>query len=325
MPTLDVARPEQIEAVYEESHALWGAGLDLSGYLGLWEDLKRTAWGRERLQFLVWADDAGEILSSLKLYAPRVRLAGRTARACAIGAVFTPRSRRRLGHAAAMLGRILENAAAAGDGPAMLFSDIGTAYYASLGFRPLPAEEVHGSLARALRAPAGWSLRPMAAGDLGAVAESHDAWCEGRPIAVLRDPAHWRFLIERARSFFARFDGSDLGRRYRVALRDGRFAGYVVAVEGEGEWELREAGAVDADPETLAGVLRTAAADARERGMRTVFGWIPPSQVALVPEWRLRRTARIRAIPMLRSLDGSPLPAGLSDAESAFLPYLDQF
>jgi hypothetical protein len=325
VPTLDVARPDEIEAVYHESHALWGAGLDLAGYLGLWDDLQRTAWGRNHLRFLVWRDDDGSVLSSMKLYAPRVRWLGRIARACAIGAVFTPRARRRRGHAAAMLARVLEGAASAGDAPAMLFSDIGTAYYASLGFRSLPAEEAHGSLARAPRAPAGWTLRPMTAGDLEAVAEAHDAWCEGRAIAVLRDVTHWRFLVDRARSYFERFDGSDLRRRYRVAMRDGRFAGYVVAVEGEGEWELREAGAAGADPDTLVGVLRTAAADAREQGLRTVFGWIPPSQAALVPEWRLRRTARIRAIPMLRSLDGTPLPSEPPDAESAFLPYLDQF
>jgi predicted N-acetyltransferase YhbS len=325
VPTLNVARSDQIEAVYEESHALWGAGLDFSGYHGLWEDLQRTAWGRDHLRFLVWADGEGRILSSMKLYRPRVRIDGRTSRACAIGAVFTPRALRRRGHAAAMLVRVLEEAAAAGDGPAMLFSDIGVGYYASLGFRPLPSEEAHGSLVRAPKAPEGWSLRPMLPEDLPAVAEAHDAWCAGRPVAVLRDLAHWRFLLERARSYFARFDGSDLSRRYRVALRDGRFAGYVVAVEGEGEWELREAGSVGGDPDTLAALLRVAAADARGRGLRTVFGWIPRSQAALVPEWRLRHVARMRALPMLRPLDGSSLRPDLLDAEAAFLPYLDQF
>jgi predicted N-acetyltransferase YhbS len=325
VPTLNVARPDQIEAVYEESHALWGAGLDFSGYHGLWEDLQRTAWGRDHLRFLVWTDGDGHILSSMKLYRPRVRLQGRTRRACAIGAVFTPRALRRRGHAAAMLGRVLEEATAAGDGPAMLFSDIGTGYYASLGFRALPSEEAHGTLSRSPKAPAGWSLRPMLPDDLPAVVEAHDAWCATRPIAVLRDVAHWRFLLERARSYFARFDGSDLSRRYRVAMRDGRFAGYVVAVEGEGEWELREAGAADADPDALAALLRVAASDARGRGLTTVFGWIPRSQADLVPEWRLRHAARMRAIPMLRELDGSRLPADLLDAEAAFLPYLDQF
>lgn len=325
MPTLDVAVPDQIEAVYEQSHALWGAGLDLGDYLGLWEDLKRTAWGRERLRFLVWREDDGRILSSMKLYSPRVRLGDRIATACAIGAVFTPRALRRRGYAAAMLARVLEEATAAGETPAMLFSDIGTAYYASLGFCALPAEEAHGSLARVPRAPAGWALRPMEPEDLQGVAEAHDAGCEGRAVAVIRDLPHWRFLLERARSYFARFDGSDLRRRYRVALRDGRFAGYVVAVEGDGEWELREAGSVGGDRDALAAVLRTAAAEARAQGARSVFGWIPRSHAELVPEWRLRQAERIRAVPMLRTLDGSPLPPALADSEAAFLPYLDQF
>lgn len=326
MSILSVARPSQIEAVYRESHALWGAGLSSVDYLAMWDDLSATAWGRRYFRFLVWHDERGGVLSSMKLYRPGVRVFGRTRRACAIGAVFTPREQRGRGHAAAMLARVLEEAREAGDGPAILFSDIGTGYYEHLGFHALPAEEAIGALGRAVgRPPAGWTLRPMTPEDLDAVRDAHDAWCADRPLAFLRDQAHWRFVIERARSYFARFDGSGLERRYRVALRDGRFAGYVVSVESAGDWDLREAGAPGNDPEAIACVLRTAAFEARSAGMRRVFGWIPRGWAALVPEWRLKFDARLRAVPMICPTDGPLDVAALADGEAAFIPYLDQF
>jgi GNAT superfamily N-acetyltransferase len=292
----------------------------------MWGHLQDTPWGRKYFRFLVWHDDQGRILSSMKLYRPNVRLGDRQRRACAIGAVFTPREERGRGHAASMLERVLEEAREAGDGPAILFSDIGTGYYELLGFRALPAEEAFGTLGRAsAKAPAGWSLRPMLPDDLDAVREAHDAWCARRPLAFLRDSLHWQFLLERARTYFNRFDRSGLERRYRVAMRAGRFAGYVVSVEGGSDWDLREVGAVGDDPEALVCILRAAAADARAAGMRRVFGWIPRAFAALVPEWKLRHERRQRAIPMLRPTDGPVDLAQVSSLEDAFVPYLDQF
>lgn len=325
MPTLSVARREQFEEVYRQSHALWGAGLTVTDYKGMWDDLQATTWGRRYFRFLVWHDEQGRVLSSLKLYRPRVRVFGREHRACAIGAVFTPSSHRRKGHAAAMLARVIEEARDTGDSPALLFSDIGTPYYEALGFQSLPAEEAVGTLSRGgARPPEGWSLRPMRADDLDRVVAVHDAWCAKRTLAVIRDRSHWEFLIERARSYFARFDGSPLDRRYRIATRDGRFAGYVISVEGDGDWELREAGAEEGDPEALACILRTAAADARAAGCRRVYGWLPREWAPLVPEWKLRFEPRLRAIPMILRLDGGNAER-FSHPEDAFFPYLDQF
>jgi hypothetical protein len=44
-----------------------------------------------------------------------------------------------------------------------------------------------------------------------------------------------------------------------------------------------------------------------------------------VPAWRLRSQPRLRAIPMIQSLDGRELPQGLSSLGGAYIPYLDQF
>jgi predicted N-acetyltransferase YhbS len=322
MPSLEVATDEQIAAVHRESHALWGAGLDRRAYDGMWSELRATPWGARHLSHRVLLDDDGAILSSAKVYRPLVRVGGVAGRCSAVGALFTPRRRRGRGHGRTLLAALVDEARARGEDVVLLFSDIGTPYYAAMGFRAVPAEEASGSLRHApRRRSAGIELRPMTRDDLDDVVECHRAACAGRPVAIVRDREHWDFLMARAEIFFARLDGSDLSRRYRVAARDGRVAGYLVSAEGEGEWNLREAAAADGDAETLRAILDLGAADARERGMVGVYGWLPRETADLVPEWRLRFEPRRRAIPMVLPLGNA---ATLDDA-SFFFPYLDQF
>jgi hypothetical protein len=175
------------------------------------------------------------------------------------------------------------------------------------------------------RARNGVAFRTMTLDDLDAVAATHAAATESRPIAVLRDRDHWEFLLERAAAFFRRLDGSDLSRRFMIALDGPRPIGYVVAVSAPGEWNLRESEAYDRAPDTLARILTAAAADASSASASTVWGWIPREIWPLVPAWRLRSQPRLRAIPMIQSLDGRELPQGLSSLGGAYIPYLDQF
>src|SRR5262245_29031342 len=316
MPSLALATEEQIAAVHRESHALWGAGLDRSGYDAMWAELRRTPWAARYLSHHVLLGEDGEILSSAKLYRPLLRIGEVTGRCSAIGALFTPRRLRRRGHGRALVEALVARARGRGDRAVLLFCDIGTAYYAAMGFRAVAAEEASGTLRHSRRArPDGLALRPMTAEDLDEVVACHRSACAGRAVAVLRDREHWEFLMARARCFFARLDGSDLSRRFRVAVRDGHFAGYVVSAEGDGEWNLREAASTDADPEILRAILELGAAHAREQGMVGVYGWLPREIADLVPGWRIRYEPRSRAIPMV---------LGIGDGD-AFFPYLDQF
>ena len=234
MSSLTVAREEQIDAIYAESHAVWGSDLDPGDYRALWTDLARTPWGREFATFCVWSYDRGRVLSSAKVYRPRLRICGRTGRTSVSGAVFTPAARRNRGHAGEIVREMIAQAAERGDQAAMLFSDIGVEYYASFGFRPLPAGEEWGSLPAPARDLAGLTLRPLVEADLPSVHRAHAEFCETRPIAVLRDDAHWHFIHERSVRFFERLNNPDLRMRRQVAERDGRFAGYLFTIEGRG-------------------------------------------------------------------------------------------
>ncbi len=326
MPRFVTPTAEQIRSVLRESHALWGAGLSVADYVGMWEEMAESRWGRAWYSWRALVDDQGSVLSSLKLYRPALRLGEAKGRAAAIGAVFTPRALRRRGHAAELIRAVLDEAVERGDRSALLFTDIGTEYYRALGFTPLPCEDAVGTLAgAATRAPRGVTFRAMTVDDIDAVASAYDASCAGRPIAFLRDRDHWEFLLLRAATFFRRLDHSDLERRFMIAMESSRPIGYLVAVFGPGEWNLREAEAFDHDPGTLARILAAGAADASAAQATTVWGWIPRAVWPHVSAWRLRARPRLRAIPMIRALGGYELPDRLDTVDGAFIPYLDQF
>jgi GNAT superfamily N-acetyltransferase len=317
---------EQVRTVLVESHATWGAGLSTPDYVGMWEEMADSRWARAWYSWRALVDDDGRVLSSLKLYRPALRLGETTGRATAIGAVFTPRALRRRGHAATLLRAVLDEAVRREDTAALLFTDIGTDYYRAFGFTPLSCEDALGSIVGAAARPAnGVTFRSMTVDDLEAVSRAQHAAAAGRPIAILRDRDHWEFLLLRAATFFRRLDGSGVERRFMIAMEASRPIGYLVAVLGPGEWNLREAEAFDGNPVTLARLLDAGAADANAASATTVWGWIPREIWPLVPSWRFRAQPRVRAIPMILALDGRGLPAEAGTIDGAFVPYLDQF
>jgi len=164
----------------------------------MWEELAESPWGRTSYAWRVWVGDDGEVLSSLKLYRPRLRLGESTRRSRAIGAVFTPRPYRGNGFAAQLIRAVLEEEPGAADEPAFLFTDIGIGYYASFGFAALPCEDALGTLGNHSGAGVrGVHLRTMTAADLDEVGRAHERGCRDRPIAsapggtssVITDPA----------------------------------------------------------------------------------------------------------------------------------------
>ena len=326
MSQLALAREEQVDEIYRQSHRLWGAGLCYEDYRGLWDDVTRTPWAQRHVRFQVWADARGRILSSMKLYRPRVRWFGRTTRAAVIGAIFTPESRRRRGHASRMMRAAIEEARGRGDGLALLFSDIGSRYYASLGFRELPAQEQWGRLpAPGNGSGTRWELREMSETDFAAVVAAHDGFCRKRPIAVLRDVEHWRFLRARSERFFERLGDPSIRQQFRIALRDGRFAGYLISVEGGQEWNVREVGAVAGNPVGMAAILRLGADRARRDGLRSFYGWLPPPLLDHLDGWNVRQRARSRALPMVLVLGDDVEPSTPTTPGAAYLPFQDQF
>ena len=323
--SLTVARDDQLESIYRESHALWGSGLSAEDYLGLWRELTDTEWARRHAGMYVWHDDAGQVLSSVKLYRPELRVGDRVCRATIISALFTPSAHRGCGHASRLVEAVLAHAHERGDPLALLFSDIDPEFYRRLGFRALPAQEQWGTLPTDPCPPAGWSLRPRVGPDLAAISCAHLESGRSRPLAMIRDAHHWSFLDVRSSRFFERLDDPRLTYRQQIALRGEEFAGYLITVEGRGEWNVREVGAVEGSPGTMATILRLGAQQTQAARLRGFYGWLPPGVAEQLPDWRIHNRRRHRAVPMVRGLDEGLDLSGLTTPDAAYLAFQDQY
>src|SRR5262245_12410866 len=130
-----------LQQVLDHSYPLWHEGLSRPAYGRYYAGQLATPWGRHHLQRFALVD-RGDVLASAKLYSLDASLDGRPARVAGIGALFTSPAHRGRGHAAALVERLLERAAADGADMALLFSIIGADYYARLGFEPVATPDL---------------------------------------------------------------------------------------------------------------------------------------------------------------------------------------
>ena len=89
----------------------------------------------------------GEVVTSLGGYPLKLSVAGERCKAIGIGAVYTQSAYRARGFAALLMRDVLHKAHAAGCRYALLYSDIGPAYYEKLGFQNIDCPEFFISLA----------------------------------------------------------------------------------------------------------------------------------------------------------------------------------
>jgi GNAT superfamily N-acetyltransferase len=188
---------EERAAYLRGIHPIWGGLLDETRFLAFQRRLADAPEAQGRYRILGWFDD-GRLLSALKVYELQGAAAGRIARIVGIGAVYTPPSLRRRGHAFAMLRTALERARISGAHAALLFSDIDVTYYERLGFRPVESREASVDLAQ-LPKPAG-GFRSAMAGDEPALARifAFPRASEQR-LHLLRDEWTVRFQLRRLR------------------------------------------------------------------------------------------------------------------------------
>jgi GNAT superfamily N-acetyltransferase len=168
MPRLVTADAYLIERILDGTHALWSEGLSRSDYSRWQKAQMDSAWGQRHLRRVALVD-GDELLSSAKRYDLIADIGGGRLSVLGIGAVFTPLVHRGRGHARHLIEALTTAAGRAGCRVALLFSEIGPAYYKSMGFEVVRRDEV------AFEAAAGHPRIPGArsgdATDLPAMAE----------------------------------------------------------------------------------------------------------------------------------------------------------
>jgi len=135
----DLAGAER-DAYFRGVHPIWGGGLSEDRFVAFQRRLAEAGEAGDRHR-LIGLFDGTRLLAAMKAYDLLGSCAANPLRILGIGAVFTPPPLRRRGHARRMLELAIAEYAAHGAQAAILFSDIGTAYYERLGFRALRSEE----------------------------------------------------------------------------------------------------------------------------------------------------------------------------------------
>jgi predicted acetyltransferase len=237
--------------------------------------------GRLRVAGLRNAD--GVIVSSLKRYDMQLSTPRGPVSAVGIGAVFTPLEDRRQGHAARLIGALLERAKQEGKGAGVLYSDISPDYYARLGFITLEHRQWTAATDELPGMISGLELRPCS--DAERLLRLYERSWRGPCVRIKRDDLSWRYWSWRQSLPSA-----------QLLQRGGTDIGYAVVSHYRDTLWVADAALAEDSPEPL---WRAFHKLAHERGLTRVAGWLREGQAGGTFQPR----AREQCIPMLAPLD----------------------
>jgi GNAT superfamily N-acetyltransferase len=284
--TVTAADPALHEQILDLTYPLWGEGLTRQAY-GAWNrGQMSTAWGRTHLERVALVD-AGRLLSSAKRYYFDALVSGVRQRVLGVGAVFTPPERRGQGHARVLIDEMLSQAAPAGTGWALLFSEIGAAYYEQMGFAPLPRSISTLMVREKPGAPATF-VRAGETADLPFIAELSAGYAQGAGVALDRTADLIGFGIARKRLLAGLGPEGMRHLEFFVTEEGGRPAAYVVISRGPAGVVLQECGDRDPTGARVGAMLQVLQAREPSLQREPIRAWLPsdfrPPQVLVVDE-----------------------------------------
>lgn len=157
-----------------------------------------TAWGRDHLRRLALLDGA-TLLASAKRYDFDALIDGRPTQVLGIGAVFTPVAQRGHGQASALIDAMCDDAVARRCTHALLFSEIGAAFYERHGFVVMPDDEIALEVLPKRGGAPAVLVRSGDRRDLEHVSAISMRYAEGKAFALDRPPALIEYGIARRR------------------------------------------------------------------------------------------------------------------------------
>src|SRR5581483_9940476 len=264
-----------LDQILSATYDLWHEGLSRKAYTTYYTGQRKTPWGARHLHR--WAlIDGGAVLASAKVYDLEATLDERPVRVFGIGGVFTQPTHRGRGYARLLLERLIERGASDGFDLALLFSEMGAEYYASLGFTTIPTSTLslrvredarRGAPATLVRAGDDRDLADIAAMD-----------------AVRAQP--FRFHVNRTRDFVQ----YSIAKRRLLAglgpagLRHGQFfiaeegasaVAYVSIMQRGDEWTIDAAGDRDPAGARLGAIMQALIAREPSERRPTIRGSLP--------------------------------------------------
>ena len=288
----------RLEAILDDTYPIWGEGLSRHAY-GAWNRAQMaTDWGRHSLERVALVD-GNRVLASAKRYLFDARIGGAATRVLGIGAVFTPPALRGRGAARQLIEELMTAAAADGFGHALLFSEIGPAYYERLGFVALERRRYALTTIEKAGAPATF-VRSGEAADLPAVAELSSVYAARAGFALERTPELIQFAIARKRLLAGLGPAGMREAEFFVAEEGYRAAAYVVITRGPEGLTLQECGDRDPTGARVGAILQVLAAREPAGRPPVLRGWLPAD--FRPPQTRILEDTAASEVMMLRPL-----------------------
>lgn len=319
--TLTPATGSLLDAILCDTFAIWNDGLSAPAYEQLWRGQLKTAWGSTHLDRVALVDGT-TILSSAKRYDLSARIEGRIRRVLGIGAVFTTPAQRGRGAGTELLERILEQAEAEGYEFAMLFSEIGPAYYERLDFVPMPLEGSLLTVRQGKGAPA-MLVRAGDDRDLAAVADISAVRVAGARFALERSEDFVRYGLARRR-LIAGLGPAGLRQVEFLVTEEGHTAVAFIVCSIEGRrWIIEDAGDRDPAGARVGAMLQAMIARDPAAGPPEIRSWWPLP--AVPPQVTVTATGPANEVLMIRALQDRHLPLPPLDGPEVVYRRLDYF
>jgi len=271
MPSLVTADPRLTERILDGTHAIWSEGLNRSDY-SRWQGAQlHASWGRRHLRRRALLDD-DDLLTSAKEYDLTARIGGHRLPVLGIGAVFTPPAHRGRGHARRLIEAMTIEANQRGCRAALLFSEIGPAYYESMGFEVVRRDHLEFD-ATASR-PGSLGAREGTARDLPAMADLSARLRPPSGLALERSADFIEFGLVRRRRLAELSTSARLAVEWLVVEELGAVSAYLVATRRPRGLVIEDCG--DVEP-TGAQVAELVAALVARPSFHPpiVHGWLP--------------------------------------------------
>jgi predicted N-acetyltransferase YhbS len=303
-----------LDQILGSTYEIWHDGLSPTAYRQFYVAQRRTAWGQRHLSRLALVE-SGEVLASAKVYRFEAALDGRPIRVAGLGAVFTPPAHRRKGAARDLIVRALEQFTSDGVDLALLFSEIGPAYYASLGFSTIA---MMNRTLRVTESPRYGAPATMVRGgerrDLQVIASMGKVRASGYRFHLDRDEDLIEYAITKKRLLAGLAPPGRRELHFFIAEEGTTAAAYVVISVAANVWTVEECGDRDPTGARVGALLQVLIARAPAERRPTIVAWLPDTFVP--PQVTVISAEASADVMMVKSLtDATAAVRGLKESE----------
>ncbi len=299
---LEDATGAQVERILDDTHPQWGLGLTRRAF-GQWNAGQiLTPWWSNNARRVALTED-GQARASAKWYDLTMCFGTRSLRVLGIGAVFTPPELRGRGFGGRIVQEICATAEKTGYDAALLFSEIGPAFYERLGFSVVPIEASRISATRGRGAP-GTLVRTGDDRDIASIAEMQARTAANAKLSLERSADLSRFFLTKKR---LQAGLGPIGMReveFFVAEEGHMAVAFVLRTRGPKGLMLEECGDRDPSGARVGAILRALDFRQPDHEPEIMTAWLPAGWRP--PQIQVHDTAPASEIMMIKPLGATP-------------------